>query len=415
MNTYKRLGLCSLLVSSTTMGAQTSIKGVVDVRASIVDSVKSYAAGGYGKLGLDDGSQLSLSQAALEFGIEWDNNISAHIVANAYANEFEQNIGVTEAFLKYRSLPTEQGYRWQNRTGIFYPKISLENNAIGWASINTLNSSTINTWIGEEVRVLGSEFSITRLGKFNDSEFDTTFSLSAFVNNDPTGALLAWHGWSLGNQQTLWTESREIAPFMAHQPGGDIEAQAQKSDPFLEVDNRVGYHAMLELKKAKKGHVAVGFYNNRGRPYIVNNGQYAWQTRFAHAQAVYHFDKTLQLSAQVLSGDTLMQHPTRTDAVNNDYHSGYVALSKRIAKHRFTGRIESFGIEDNDNTYGDNNDEHGTALTLSYQYRLSKGWFLGSEYNVVDSYRPSRWYAGEPRKLKEQQLQFSARYFFQHK
>ena len=117
----------------------------------------------------------------------------------------------------------------------------------------------------------------------------------------------------------------------------------------------------------------------------------------------------------MLSGDTLMQHPTRTDAVNNDYHSAYVALSKRVAKHRFTGRIESFGIEDNDTTYGDNNDEHGTALTLSYQYRLSKGWFLGSEFNVVDSYRLSRWYAGEPRKLKEQQLQLSARYFFQHK
>lgn len=412
MNKYQRLGLCSLLVSGTTMGAETSIKGVVDVRASFVDSVKSYAAGGYGKFGLDNGSQLSLSQAALELGIEWDNNISAHIIANAYANDFEQNIGFTEAYLKYRSLPSESGFRWQNRTGIFYPRISLENNAIGWASINTLNSSTINTWIGEEVRVLGSELSVTRLGKFNDSDYDTTFALTAFVNNDPTGALLAWHGWTLGNQQTLWTESREIAPFAAHRPGGIIAAQAQKSDPFVEIDNRVGYHAYAEIKKAKKGHLAVGYYNNRGRPYIVKNGQYAWRTRFTHLGGVWHFNKTLQLSAQLLYGDTLMMHPNRTDAVNNDYHSGYVALSKRIGKHRMTGRMESFAMQDNDTTVGDNNNEHGTALTLSYQYRLSKGWFLGTEYNVIDSFRPSRWYAGEKQKLVEQQVQFSARYFF---
>ncbi|MGB1297511.1 MAG: hypothetical protein ACPG8A_04505 [Psychrobium sp.] len=412
MKISKRLGLCSILVSSTAMGAQTHIKGVVDVRASFVDSVTSYAAGGYGKLGLDDGNQLSLAQAALELGIEWDNNVSLHVIGNSYANEFEQNLGLTEAYLKYRSLPSENGYRWQNRTGIFYPKISLENNAIGWASINTLNSSTINTWIGEEVRVLGSEFSITRLGKFNNSVYDTTVSLTAFTNNDPTGALLAWHGWTIGNQQTLWTESREIAPFLAHQPGGDIAGQAQKSDPFKEIDNRIGYHLNVEIKRAKKGRIAAGFYNNRGRPYIVENGQYAWQTRFAHVGGVWNFDKTLQLSAQALYGDTLMQHPTRRDAVNNDYHSAYIALSKRMAKHRLTTRIESFGIKDNDLTVGDNNDEHGVALTLSYQYRLTKGWFLGAEYNGIDSYRPSRWYANQPRKLKEHQLQFSARYFF---
>jgi hypothetical protein len=407
------LSLSILYISVNHVSAtEISVKGVVDLRVSAVDSIKSYADGGHGKLGLNDGSQFSLSQLGADVIVAWNSGLSARFVANGYANEAYTKVGLTEGYINYRSLPSSGGYRWNNRSGAFYPKISLENNAIAWASKNTLNSSMINTWIGEEIRVLGSEFTVTRLGKFNDLLFDTSLSLTAFVNNDPAGSLLSWHGWTLGNQQTLWTESRKIAWFPAHRPGYDLEAQAPKSDPFLEVDNRVGYHAAIELKRHKRGHVGFGFYNNNGTPYIVKKGQYAWRTRFAHAQALWIIDKSTQFSAQYLQGDTLMQHPHRADAVNNDYQSGYVALSKRWKKHRFTGRLEGFSVEDNDTTVGDNNNEHGTALILSYQYRLSRGWFVSGEYNVIDSHRPARQYVRQPINLTEQQLQLSARYFF---
>jgi len=400
------------LSMNNALATEISVKGVIDFRLSAVDSITSYADGGHGKFGLSNNTQLSLSQLGGEFVVAWDSGLSAHLVANGYANESFTDGGLTEGYIKYRSLPNSSGYRWGNRSGAFYPKISLENNAIAWASKNTLNSSMINTWIGEEIRVLGSEFTITRLGKFNDSLFDTSLSITAFVNNDPAGSLLAWHGWTLGNQQTLWTESKQISPFPAHLPGYDLAAQAQRSDPFLEVDNRVGYHAALEFKRRKKGHVGFGFYTNNGTPYIVKNGQYSWQTRFAHAQALWIIDKQTQFSAQYLHGDTLMQHPHRADAVNNDYQSGYVALTKRWKRHRLTGRLEGFSIEDNDPTMGDNNNEHGTSITLNYQYRLSKGWFLSGEYNVIDSHRPARQYVGQAINLTEQQLQLSARYFF---
>lgn len=400
------------LLSTNVFGAQTHVKGVVDLRVSYLDSLKSYADGGYGKFGLSDGAQLSLSQLGGEVVLAWDSGVSAHLVANAYANSDYSDGGITEGFIKYKSLPNDQGYRWQNRSGAFYPKISLENNAIAWASKNTLNSSTINNWIGEEIRVLGTEFTLTRLGKFNNSNYDNSLSITAFVNNDPAGSLLAWHGWTVGNQQTLWTESKEIAPFPAHQPGNDLAAQAQNSDPFLEIDDRIGYHVAYQLKRHKKGQIGAGFYNNNGTPYIVENGQYSWRTRFAHIQAIWHFDKTTQISAQLLKGDTLMQHPHRVDAVNNDYRSGYIALTKRWQRHRLTGRIESFSVTDNDQTIGDNNNENGKSATLSYQYRLSKGWFLNAEYNVVDSKRSARKYAGSLESLIEHQWQFGARYFF---
>jgi len=394
------------------LATELSVKGVVDLRISAVDSIKSYADGGHGKFGLDNNTHVTLSQLGGEVVLAWESGISAHLVANGYVNDAYSNVGLTEGFIKYRSLPNSQGYRWQNRSGAFYPKISLENNAIAWASKNTLNSSMLNTWIGEEIRVLGTEFTLTRLGRFNDSVFDTSISLTAFINNDPAGSLLAWHGWTLGNQQTLWTEAKQISPFPANLPGYDISAQAQRSDPFLEVDNRVGYHGTIEFKRRKKGHVAFGFYDNNGAPYVVKNGQYAWRTRFLHAQGLWIIDKQTQLSAQYLHGDTLMQHPHRADAVNNDFQSGYVALTKRWQKHRLTGRVEGFSVEDNDTTMGDNNNEHGVSMTLSYQYRLSKGWFLGGEYNVIDSHRPARQYVGQPINLTEQQFQLSARYFF---
>jgi len=206
-------------------------------------------------------------------------------------------------------------------------------------------------------------------------------------------------------------------------PGNALAGQAQQTDPFKEIDKRVGYHGAIEVKRHKKGLFAVGFYNNNGTPYIAKFGQYSWRTRFVHAQGLWLIDKQTQLSAQVLRGDTLMQHPNpvnnlsggisgHSDAVNNDYQSGYIALTKRWDRHRLTGRLEAFSVTDNDNTDGDNNNEHGNALTVSYQYRLSKGWFFAGEYSVIDSYRPAREYVAQPINLTEQQWQLSARYFF---
>lgn len=401
-----------VLISCNIKAANLTVKGVLDLRVSFIDGIESYANGNYGKFGLNNGNELSLGQLGGEAIVSWDSGFSAHIVANGYANKENTNIGFTEGFIKYRSVPNENGYRWQNRTGAFYPKISLENNAISWASKNTLNSSAINTWIGEEIRVLGSEFTFTRLGKFNNSNFDTSFSLTAFANNDPSGSLLSWHGWTIGNEQTLWTDSRPIAPFPARSAGRRLEEQADNSDPFLEVDDKLGFHTALEVKRHKKGHISIGYYHNNGTPYIVQDGQYSWRTQFIHAQAVWSIDKTTQLSAQYLFGDTLMQHADKTDAVNNNYQSGYIALSKGWGKHRFTSRFEGFSVVDNDTTIGDDNTENGTSITLNYRYRASKGWFLSSEYNIVRSYRPSRVYTGQSVHLTEQQLQLSARYFF---
>ena len=401
-----------LLAVATAHSAEIKLHGVLDIRATSASTLDSYVDGGYGKFTSHNGENVSLAQAGSELIIEWETGITANIVANAYSDENETIIGITEAFLKYRSLPNSSGYRWQTKTGIFYPEISLENNAYAWASRNTLNSSAINTWLGEEIRVLGSELALTRLGKFNDSDFDLTFAATAFVNNDPAGAMLSWHGWNIGNRQTLWTNSRVIPDFRARMPGYDLNAQAEKSDPFLELDDNWGFHVRSKIRFHRKGQLTLGYYDNKATPYMEENGQYGWRTRFTHVGFSWRLPNAYEFTAQYLTGDTLMQSPVRRDVVNNDYASGYVAVSKRIKKHRVTLRLEEFSITDNDQTVGDNNNEYGKSATANYTYRYSKPWLLSVEYNWINSHRPARMYTNQAVNIVERQWQFSARYFF---
>ena len=401
-----------ILVISSANSAEYKLHGVLDVRATSADTLKSYVNGGYGKFTSHNGANVSLAQAGGEVVVTWDTGLSAHVVANAYSDENDSVVGLTEAFLKYRTLPNESGYRWQTKMGIFYPEISLENNAYAWASRNTLNSSAINTWLGEEIRVLGGEVALTRLGKFNNNAFDITLAATAFINNDPAGALLSWHGWTIGNRQTLWTESKAIPDFRARMPGYDLNGQAAKSDPFLELDDKWGFHLRTKVKFHQKGQISAGYYDNKATPYMVENGQYGWRTRFYHLGLSWRLPAAFELSSQFLSGDTLMQSPFRTDVVNNDYKSAFIALSKRIKKHRMTIRLEEFSVTDNDLTIGDNNEEYGKSATLNYTYRLSKPVFLSLEYNWLDSHRPSRMYTEQAIDLTERQWQLAARYFF---
>lgn len=410
---FKKLLTISLCFHAfSVFSAEYKWHGVIDIRATSADTIESYVDAGYGKLGNSDGESFSLAQAGGEFIVEWESGISAHLVANAYGDELDSNIGLTEGYLKYRSLPNSAGYRWQSKVGIFYPEISLENNAFAWASRNTINSSSINTWIGEEIRVLGTELSVTRLGKLHKQKFDLSFSATAFINNDPAGSLLSWHGWTIGNRQTLWTESRELPHFRARMDGYALEVQADRSDPFLELDDKVGFHLNSKIKFHSKGQISVGYYDNNGTPYIEENGQYAWRTRFSHFGVSWRLPMSLEFSAQYLVGDTLMQSPARVDIVNNDYASGYVALSKRIKKHRVTVRIEEFSVTDNDETLGDNNNEYGKSATFNYTYRYSKPWLLSLEHTWINSKRYGRMYTNQPINLVERQWQLAARYFF---
>lgn len=205
-----------LLISSDIYSAEQSFKGLVDTRVVSVEyDTQSYLSGNYGKFNFDSDTPFTLAQLGLQYTMKWENNLSFHAVGNIYIDGRNNGIGLTEAFLSYRNLPNQNGWRIKSKIGVFYPKISFENIATAWSTPYTLTSSSLNNWVGEELRHSGFQLTLDKLGKFNKSQHNFSFDISLFQNNDTAGAMLSWHGWTLGNRQTLLNEKLVVQPFAA--------------------------------------------------------------------------------------------------------------------------------------------------------------------------------------------------------
>lgn len=406
----KYLPLLSLFLATPSLAFETSWKGLADVRASYSDGLQSYITGGRGKLQNSDGADLSLGQLGLVGTVDFNENWSVIGVFNGFADAEKERAGITELYLKYRSVPNQNGLRHGLRLGVFYPEISLENDATAWSTPNTLTPSTMNSWIGEEIRATGAEYTAEWLGKFRNKDYDFKLNGALFFNNDTAGALISWHGWTLSSRQTVLGESIKIPRLPAM--SNVLSAQGRSSNIFHEEDDKLGYILGAKWNLQRKLLLQLGFYDNNATPNSVTNGQYGWRTRFSYGGFRWHIDKTWSLSGQILNGDTLMQSEERVNLVDNDYQSAYLSLGWKKGKHRINTRIEEFSVTDNDMTRGDSNGEHGQAVTLSHRYRIHRQWFLLSEYNWVNSTRKARIYENRPLKRIERQIQFGLRYYF---
>jgi hypothetical protein len=414
MKLYKYCFLfLNALLPLTGLAYEQSIKGLVDIRAVHVNgdnNADSYLSGGYGKFRYGQGSGIVLSQLALQYKYEFNNQYSATLIANAFADDNQTNAGLTEGYLSYKGLPSSSGWRYRAKLGLFYPQISLENTATSWSTPYTLTSSSLNNWLGEEFRHTGAAVTIEKLGKFSKSNHDFSLDISLFQNNDTAGAMLAWHGWTIGSRQTLLQEKLIVPSFQARE--GPLKAQAALSDPFIELDNQWGTHVIAQWRWQRKLKANIGYYDNNADTTVVKNGQYAWSTKFSHLGFKYKLNNQLEVIAQYMNGRTFMQSPYGDNVVDNDFQSAFFMLRKYWQYHHLALRIEEFSIDDNDTTLGDNNKEYGKVLTLSYRYKLTRSSFIHSEYNWLESTRPSRSYVWQPTMLTEQQFQIAYRHYF---
>jgi hypothetical protein len=400
------LSLASLVATTLVQGAEHRVGGIIDLRASFSDTLPSYLDGNFGKFAQGNGSTVALSQAALVYNGTFDSGLGIHITGNAYVQNTDASAGLSEAYLLYKTLPSASGFRLDARAGRMYPHVSLENVQTAWSSPYTLDFSTINSWLAEEVRHRGVEVSLTRLGSFTASNQDLTLGLALYQGNDPTGAMLAWHGWVLSNRQSLLHQTLplpDLAPTFV----------PAASDAFRELDHRIGYHAFVENQWHEKGTLLIGYYDNNADAKVVKDNQWAWATRFAHVGFKWKLAGDLELLGQYLTGDTLMEAPGNGfDLVFNDFHSAFVLLSKSSGRHRWSARLEEFAVLDRDTMRSDLNREYGKAATLSYRYRLSSHWFMQGEYSLIQSTRAARRVAGFAEKLREEQVQVAVQYLF---
>lgn len=389
-----------------------SVRGLVDARLILTDNTVSWEEGGLGKTrwggdGSGDKRVVGrIAEASLIFlpKFSWDWSGVLHVKVDS---QQQQPVDIIEAFLRYKPVPKSE-YRYEARIGAFFPPISLENKGIAWTSPYTITSSAINTWVGEELKTLGGELTVSR--EFDD--FDLSLTGSAFIANDPAGTLLAWRGWALHDREAGIFDQLPLAPIRAIGPGGSVERQAPWVEPFHQIDTRVGGYAGLTIDHYALGRLSLLYYDNQSFDRAFDGFQYAWDTYFTSAGYETELPGEIEVISQVMVGNTSMgTRPLLGSKVDNDYWSAFVLLSKRVGNHRFSFRYDHFEVADDDFTPDDLNQENGNAYTAAYILRPFKKQRFSLEVLHVNSKRPEREFLGSPVTAKETTLQASYRFF----
>ena len=270
--------LAAVTISGGAIAQETGnrIDGAVGVDFSFVSvsGYDSWTDGSVGKLRYTD-SGFYLSRAFVDVDARLTDTLKTSIVIESYGDSLGTAVDLTEAFLEWRPVPRSPN-RYRLKVGAFYPRISLENVERGWTNPYLINSSAINTWVGEEIRAFGTELSWSRRPQSLGGRHEFGISAAMFWGNDPAGSLLAWKGWSLHDRQSRFSDKLPLPPLPQIQPGGMFEAQDPYVEPFREIDNNAGYYANFEWRIANRflirgsGHSKVDGMPNRGQVVTVH-------------------------------------------------------------------------------------------------------------------------------------------------
>jgi len=375
-------------------------------------SLGSWPSGGAGKLRYDDTNSFEASRISLDYSGRLKPTLFARVVAD-YVGDGDEGLDIAEAFITWKPVP-QNANRHQLRAGAMYPPFSYENTDSGWLSPYTISFSAINTWLGEEIRPLGVEWSTSRRIGDRTSPHQLNFFASAFYGNDPAATLLFWRGWSIHDRQTRLNDRLAIPPFPVY--GTDpLQLLDQSVAPFKELDSKPGYYAGIEWRYASRVRAQLGLYDNRADPYAFSDLQWGWDTKFHTASVQVALPRDVGLIAQWMGGDTgwFALPSGRTDPtltpdtryVVDDFESAFVLLTRLFAnRHRASLRYETFSIKRPDSALFAETDQ-GRAWTLAYRFISGERLTAAAEWLDIASQRDlwSNFY-GLPRSAREQML-----------
>ena len=392
-------------------GFRLRVGGLVDLRAARTDDTTGWLDGGAGKLrwGGEDGEPktvLALAQSAAVFRASLGEELRAyaHVQADtgSYPTSGLAGLDLVEGWVSYRPrLSNVLGVRL--KAGNFFPPFSLENDGVAWSPTRTLTPSAINAWIGEEVRVSGLEASIELFLPTSD----LALTGAVFGGNDPCGSLLAWRGWGIGDRQSGLSDRLPLAALPAFEANGIFPAQDPWVAPFREVDGRAGWYAAASYVLPERLEVRALLYDNRGDPLALEDGQYAWKTRFAGVGARVQLARGVEVLGQFLDGWSAMGPEEAVDAY---YRSWYLLASAARGPHRFSVRYDGFRVRDEDRFRAvDPNDEEGDAWTAAWSFDLDARTTVLLELLSVDSTRPARALIGLSEDARETLVQVGVR------
>jgi len=385
-----------------------TVSAGVDLSIVRASGLQPWTEGFVGKLRYDDASDgAMISRAFIAYENRLADTLELRTTAEFYADDVGAPVDFTEAYIEWRPVPRTPT-RYRLKVGAFYPRLSLENTVTAWSSPYTLDLSTINTWVAEELRTIGAEFSISRRPRRLGGNQQLGLQAAVFWNNDPTGSLLVWKGWSAHDRQSRFGDHLPLPPLPQIQPGMMFEAQEPYVAPFREVDNRPGFYVGGEWRYGDRMLVRALHYDDRADPMALEDGQYAWRTRFDHVGAQLSLPAGFGLVSQWIHGSTVMG-PVMNGAHVADagFDSKFLLLTRSMDKHRLSLRYDNFDVTENDQTPVDDNSEEGIAWTASYRYAHSDRISLAAEWLSIKTHRPAWAYYGLAATDTETQLRFS--------
>jgi hypothetical protein len=399
-------------------GESPSIHGLLDMRAIRTDRTRSWLDAGLGKLrygppvGETRATLLRLSQVSLLVDAPLGEVLSAHVQVNAEADGDREadnaRVDLIQAFMQLHPEPSPR-LRVRVRLGVFFPPISQEADDRAWTGPYTITPSAATSWIADELRTVGGEVRVA----VRPEGHELAATGAAFGGNDPTGTLLAWRGWALGDRQTGISDRPALAPIPSIEPRGLFEGAPRWVQPFREIDGRIGYYLGASYKKTGRLDVRTLWYDNRGTQATFDGFQYAWKTRFASAAARLQAG-SLELLGQYLAGQTAMGRlPDGRPLVDNDFDTAFGMASVAFGRHRVSARYDRFDVQDVDDFHvEDPNDEEGHAWTAVYALRTGEAHRVAVEVVQVESERAVRRDLGWPVRAKETMVQASFRLSF---
>ena len=344
---------------------------LLDARLVLANGERSFTDRGLGKTrfgGTASGGYKAYAvpvEADLVWTPRFTRTLSANVSA-AWQRDQENAVDLIEAFVNW--LPPQTGpVGVQVRAGLMWPEISLEHSTGGaWSVVDTITPSTINSWVGEEVKVVGLEGTIrTDIG---GSTIGLTGAVFGF--NDTSGTLLSFRGWALHDEKaTAFGHFKlpPLNPFLTF-------AQQNETRSLIEIDDRPGFYGRLDFRAAAPWGAALFYYDNRGDPKAFTpNLQWGWRTRFWDLAFDADLDSRTRLLAQGMTGSTIMGFPHNgAPWVHTRFSSAYVLLSHRLTdKWNVAGRIEAFRTREHGSEMSPLESEDGWSWTAALKYLLN--------------------------------------------
>jgi hypothetical protein len=357
--------------SSTDIFSRNTVSAIVDLRASAANGETSFLNGGFGKTrygGGANGDYKARAQVA-EADLIWTPRFTKSLTANvsaAYQND-HTSFDLMEAFLNFQPESTGK-FSVTGRAGLMWPEISLEHSTGGaWSTVNVITPSAINSWVGEETKVVGLEATLHA----NLGQNQLLLTGGVFGFNDTSGTLLSFRGWALHDEKATGFSHFPLPPRNAFLTG----AQQDVTRSTIDVDKKPGYYLRLDWRPPAPVGVALFYYDNRGDPAaFFKTLQWGWRTRFFNLALNADLGPNTHFLAQGMSGSTIMGFDVNNVPwVHTYFRSAFASIVQDLdAKTALTGRIEAFGTREHGSEMDPAlNNEDGWATTVDLRHNFS--------------------------------------------